>query len=74
MSKIYQFGKYVEVDNTMFKYPHEDVTRVKSGHKVKFTHCHRLGPDMMLVGYSSRKKRWAEILDDGFQWFDKSKL
>ena len=70
MSKVYMFGKYVDVDDSKFAHPHDDVVIEMNGRKTKFTHCHWIITGTILVGYSSRKKKWAELTSIGYRWLD----
>lgn len=68
MPKVYRFGKYVDMDPSWFDKPHENVTCTVNGRRTLFTLCHYRS-DGMLVGYSSRNKKWATIVGDKFLWF-----
>ena len=70
MSKVYLFGEYVEVADSRFSHPEEARVVEMCGRKTKFTHCHWLMPGTILVGYSSKKKKWAELDSFGYRWLD----
>lgn len=62
MAKVYQKGKYIEIDPDSFDHPHEDLAYMIAGRRYKFVLCHwEYGG--VLRGYNTNDKKWFDLYD-----------